>query len=578
MSTTKEYSFIGDASHSNHSVPITSTATSTLKSDTNAIFSISGSLNDSTSSTSLLRVDEILNGTGVNLSSTAKSAIADSSTKKVRREWTDRTTQAMDNLRQKPDAATASTSVVDDALQATTKASREETIASSLRNLNVSSTNEKKLENHSAETSSNFPFTSARTYEGGHFRVTTSLTTRSHVDSTSATTSTFSREDLSPTNNVSFNGTPASHWWKDRSAIRNSSLARFGWSLSSVFMKTTRTQEQMTMASLSDKVDDGVDYLADVYDVFTDDYVTTTTENKSRPESNATLEADISSLRQKFNRTFANLTSSPAEEIISRPATQTFERTSENIAKSNFKRTDYGRVATTSVTEAYSSTDNPFASASTTYPGLGITPSSNVSVVTNGRGSFDKEQLQLPGITLKVSHVLIPKQKRSRYNIRNMRIELPKGEMSTNSGSSSPGFTKSSKNSNCTRFPVQVVTASADGNSSGKVNLTEERYDCEFSSEIRGAAIQKQTLDSIRTYFGGYVFRYTIPKVSANVISVNQSSTDITKALTDTTTTTITTSSTVNAIAAAVIDENDDYFSEYTDSVANGNGSGKCFL
>lgn len=162
----------------------------------------------------------------------------------------------------------------------------------------------------------------------------------------------------------------------------------------------------------------------------------------------------------------------------------------------------------------------------------------------------NKERSQFPGITLKVSHMLIPKQKRSGgyNNAQNMRIELPLKSPS-----------KTGRRSNCTRFPVQVVTA-ADTESNEKVNLTEEHYDCEFSTDV--LSTQKKD-PPIRTYYGGYVFRYTIPKLLIKNSTINQTSTENTRTKETTT-----------------IAESDDYDSsyvEYSDTTnynATGNTSG----
>lgn len=177
-----------------------------------------------------------------------------------------------------------------------------------------------------------------------------------------------------------------------------------------------------------------------------------------------------------------------------------------------------------------------------------------------------KEHLQFPGITLKVSHVLIPKQKRSRYNIQTIRMEAPPPPPPI--PSSSPAAAASSKNSNCTRFPIQVVTAS-DTESKEKVNLTEEHYDCEYSSSAvvttaNSTAQQKDSMP-LHTYYGGYVFRYALPKVAAlNGSVANQSATAVTGAGVRSTTTTA--------------EDNDDYYSsymEYADSTNGSNNSGK---
>ncbi|XP_065199602.1 mucin-5AC-like isoform X2 [Planococcus citri] len=166
---------------------------------------------------------------------------------------------------------------------------------------------------------------------------------------------------------------------------------------------------------------------------------------------------------------------------------------------------------------------------------------------TNVTHSINKEHLMFPGITLKVSHMLIPKQKRSRYNIQNMRIELPKSELLNKPSAPAP------KNSNCTRFPIQVVTAS-DTETKEKVNLTEEHYDCEYSTpELNNT--QKEPVVSLHTYFGGYVFRYAVPK-QANVSVSNQTAND-----------------TVHSTIAPSPDDNDDYYSSYMEYSDTTNGS-----
>lgn len=199
-------------------------------------------------------------------------------------------------------------------------------------------------------------------------------------------------------------------------------------------------------------------------------------------------------------------------------------------------------------------------SANYSIPYLGhvhSTPSSFKNVTSNRTSAdktraINKEHLQFPGITLKVSHVLIPKQKRSRYNIQNMRIELPRNELLNRPSAPTP------KNSNCTRFPVQVVTAS-DTESKEKVNLTEEHYDCEYSPELNNTQKEPAAVPA-HTYFGGYVFRYTVPKV-ANVSVANQTAND-----------------TVRSTVPPSSDDNDDYYSsymEYSDPTNGSSNSGK---
>lgn len=297
----------------------------------------------------------------------------------------------------------------------------------------------------------------------------------------------------------------------------------------------------------------------------------TTTIFPDNVTSNDTEDVDIPLLRNKFIHALTNFTTyvDTAESLqATPPPSESSNYTSENTIQV-LNRTSHCDPSSSlltkiksnaineynyTITRSLYSTVPPAATATTiTTPYyVNITPTNFAIKETH---SLNEEQLQYPGITLKVSHVLIPKQKRSPYNIQNMQIELPKTEILRRS---LPNVHKSSKNSNCTRFPIQVVTA-ADVESKEKVNLTEEHYNCEFSSKIRSTQ-QKEPADSIHTYYGGYVFKYTIPKAVANVSSnVTQSSTESTR-LKETT----------------IAEENDDYYSsyiEYADSINGTNNS-----
>lgn len=305
------------------------------------------------------------------------------------------------------------------------------------------------------------------------------------------------------------------------------------------------------------------DYMADA-EAADGDFSSGSSRNSTETPSNDSTAVDIPSLRKKFIHTLTNFTASDTTN-----GAQTTPSLAENATAGN----SAGAATISNLTSHHpadsSSPSIPTeadSAASTSYPtsvpdvATSTPPLVNVTATAataNDTPALNKEHLQFPGITLKVSHVLIPKQKRSRYNIQNMRIELPKTEMLRRSPPSVP---KTSKNSNCTRFPVQVVAA-ADAESKEKVNLTEEHYDCEFSSEIQSSQ-QKEPVDSIHTYYGGYVFRYTIPKASANgSANGTQLSTESTRS-TETTT----------------AEDNDDYYSsyiEYADTVNGSNSSSK---
>ncbi|XKL67319.1 hypothetical protein PGB90_002810 [Kerria lacca] len=292
------------------------------------------------------------------------------------------------------------------------------------------------------------------------------------------------------------------------------------------------------------------DYQINAYDIFTENYVTKSSKEPT-DYPNITEQSNIFSSRKNI---FSNLTNeTAATKFPNRKSPVYNEKTTVNAdiittnginlnPNSSFiYKNDNLSDFTTSIEEVVT----PFPD---NYKVISIT-----NVTTGNTSSLHKEQLQFPGITLKVTHVLIPKQKRSRYNIRDMRIELPKTQESNKSVSNVPETT--SKNTNCTRFPIQVITSDYAA-SKERVNLTEEHYDCEISSEVRSTR-QKEHADSIRTYYGGYVFRYAMPKVSVNdSITINQSSTEISK-----------------IIGTTALEENDDYYSSYNEYLDSANGT-----
>lgn len=350
------------------------------------------------------------------------------------------------------------------------------------------------------------------------------------------------------------------------------------------------------------------DYQADVYDVFTEDYVASTSR-RNATSGNDSTDLDLPSLRKKFLFQFTNMTNPPTSALPNtsplghstpfmakkttahRPtlpifdpsidedpqsfAASSIDNSTSDLTTSTIpyttpleeitapillSRNITSAASTTSVANLTSAANITSAANVTSAPNVTsnvtstVNPPSAVNVTSRVSHIVNKEQLQFPGITLKVSHVLIPKQKRSRYsyNFQNMRIELPKTE---SLNKAPPSVPKTSKNSNCTRFPVLVVTA-ADTESKEKVNLTEERYDCEFSSQIQSSTRQKEPVDGIRTYYGGYVFRYTIPKASNGSNSTGQSSTEVAR------TTDMTTA-----------EDGDDYYPSYGEYLESGNGS-----
>lgn len=137
-----------------------------------------------------------------------------------------------------------------------------------------------------------------------------------------------------------------------------------------------------------------------------------------------------------------------------------------------------------------------------------------------------------------------------------MKIEVPKNQLL------GPPSAPTPKNSNCTRFPVQVVTAS-DTESKEKVNLTEEHYDCEYSPELNTTQKEPAAVP-LHTYFGGYVFRYTLPKVPGNMSTSNQ-----------------TNNHTIRSTAAPGAEDTDDYYSsymEYSDPTNGSSSSGKSVM
>lgn len=325
------------------------------------------------------------------------------------------------------------------------------------------------------------------------------------------------------------------------------------------------------------------DYQADVYDIFTEDYVASTL-GRNATSGNGSTDLDLPSLRKKFLFQFTNKTTSAVPNTtpvrystplmaqrttayrstlpISDPlidedplgfAESSIDNSTSDYITSSISYTTPSEEMTAPILLSRNVT---FAAnvTSTTNVTTAINTTSAANVTSNVSHKVHKEQLQFPGITLKVSHVLIPKQKRSRYpyNIQNMKIELPKTE---SLNKAPPSVPKTSKNSNCTRFPVLVVTA-ADTESKEKVNLTEERYDCEFSSQIQSSTQQKDPVDRIRTYYGGYVFRYTIPKASNGSNSTNYSSTEVVR------TTDMTTA-----------EDGDDYYPSYGEYLELANGS-----
>lgn len=330
----------------------------------------------------------------------------------------------------------------------------------------------------------------------------------------------------------------------------------------------------LTSVSPSTPADDlSPDYQADIYDVFTEDYVT------SPPKLNATsgngsADLDMSSLRKKFLFQFTNMTNPPTSAfpnttpkyLPGRYSNKTRIKSHNSVPTSHpnssiedpisMAASDQQNATSSDITTTVASTTPLEEITAPVLLSRGVTSAANQTKVSH---TVNKEQLQFPGITLKVSHVLIPKQKRSRYNIQNMRIELPKTESLSKSPPSVP---KTSKNSNCTRFPVLVVTA-ADTESKEKVNLTEERYDCEFSSQIQSSTQQKEPVDRIRTYYGGYVFRYTIPKASNGSNSTEQPVTEV-----------------VRTTDVTRAEEGDDYYPSYGEYLESANGSsnsGKIF-
>lgn len=317
------------------------------------------------------------------------------------------------------------------------------------------------------------------------------------------------------------------------------------------------------------------DYQADDSDVITED----SPPKQNASSENGSTDLDLSSLRKKFLLQFTNTTDPPTSALPNNtPSRHSHSTVRKTTGYFSTLHTFNSSIDEDHLSFSASSVDNSTSDGTTydvttstlsyTTPLHEITApillSRNVTSAANVTSkvshAINKEQLQFPGITLKVSHVLIPKQKRSRYNIQNMRIELPKTESLNKAPASVP---KTSKNSNCTRFPVLVVTA-ADAESKEKVNLTEERYDCEFSSQIPSSTQQKEPVDRIRTYYGGYVFRYTIPKASNGSNSTDQLSTEVART-TDMTT----------------VEDGDDYYPSYGEYLESANGSsnsGKQFL